>query len=260
MNKAISFFGIVGVLAISQFIISCGPKNDNNSNNTVQACATGYYFYNNTCQPIGGGGGSQQPGFLYTNGFYADNHSGTAALRMTNAALMQEFFQQGMGVCNRAGVNIGNARCDAYSSGYLDVIIQFPSVQTNTLLATFIAYPRQSSNWFNYGGQLPSGRGLLGLALGWATGIYLPDPKAYYGAVKNPLQLEMQVSAINNSTGFEARGYGDAWTGYNRTLIAIQIPTGKVSDPGFNFKLNIQNKTAAEGTMNRCRYQNCNLY
>lgn len=260
MKKVFSIIGVVGALAVSQFIISCGPKKDNNSNYT-QACATGYYFYNNTCQPIGGGGGSTQPGFLYTNGFYADNHSGTAILKMKDPVVLQEFFQQGMGVCNRSGLNYGSARCDAYSSGYLDIIIQFPSVQTNTLLATFIAYPRQTNSWSNWGAQLPSGRGLLGLALGWATGIYLPDPKAYYGAVKNPLQLEMQVSAINNSTGFEARGYGDFWTGYNRTLIAIQVPKGSASDPtGFDFKFNILNKTAAEGTMSRCRYQNCNLY
>ena len=179
---------------------------------------------------------------------------------------MEEFFQQGMGVCNRAAKNYGTASCQAYSSGYTDIIIQFPNVTTNTLLATFIAQPR-NNGYSTYSAQLPSGQGLLGLALGWTTGIFLPDPKAYYGAMKNPLQLELQVSAINGTTpgaaggtGFQAQGYGDFWTGYNRTLIAIQVPKGAVTDNSFNFNFLVQGQTAASGTMTRCRYTNCNLY
>lgn len=250
---------LASATAVALLLIGCGKGNDNGNTSVSQACSTGYYFYNNTCVPISGGGLPQTPGFLYTNGFYADNYSGTTSLKVTNVAKMEEFFQQGMGVCNRAGKNYGTAACSAYSSGYTDIIIQFPNVSTNTLLATFIAQPR-NNGYYSYGAQLPSGSGLLGLALGWTTGIYLPDPKAYYGALKNPLQLEMQVSAINNSTGFQAQGYGDFWTGYNRTLIAIQVPKGKVEDQSFNFNFMVQNQTAVQGTMTRCRFTNCNLY
>ena len=69
----------------------------------------------------------------------------------------------------------------------------------------------------------------------------------------------MAVSAINNSQGFEARGYGDYWTGYNRTLLAIQVPQGKIEDNSFNFNFQIKGQTAAQGTFTRCRTQNCNL-
>lgn len=255
-----SFILLASATAVALLLIGCGKGNDNGNTSVSQACSTGYYFYNNTCVPIGGGGGvPQTPGFLYTNGFYADNYSGTTTLKVTNVAKMEEFFQQGMGVCNRAGKNYGTANCSAYSSGYTDIIIQFPNISSSTLLATFIAQPR-SNGYYTYGAQLPSGQGLLGLALGWTTGIFLPDTKAYYGALKNPLQLEMQVSAINNSTGFQAQGYGDFWTGYNRTLIAIQVPKGKVEDQSFNFNFMVQNQTAVQGTMTRCRFTNCNLY
>lgn len=251
---------LASATAVALLLIGCGKGNDNGNTTVTQACSTGYYFYNNTCVPIGGGGGTPiQPGYLYTNGFYADNYSGTTTLKVTNVVKMEEFLKQGMGVCNRAGLNYGSATCSAYSSGYTDIIIQFPNTTTNTLLATFIAQPR-NNGYFNYSAQLPSGRGLLGLALGWTTGIFLPDTKAYYGALKNPLQLELQVSAINNSTGFQAQGYGDFWTGYNRTLIAIQVPKGKVEDQSFNFNFMVQNQTAVQGTMTRCKHTNCNLY
>ena len=254
-----SFILLASATAVALLLIGCGKGNDNGNTTVTQACSTGYYFYNNTCVPIGGGGIPVQPGFLYTNGFYADNYSGTTSLKVTNVAKMEEFLQQGMGVCNRAGKNYGTAACSSYSAGYTDIIIQFPNTSSNTLLATIIAHPR-SNGYSTYGAQLPSGQGLLGLALGWTTGIFLPDPKAYYGALKNPLQLEMQVSAINNSTGFQAQGYGDFWTGYNRTLIAVQVPKGKVEDQSFNFNFMVQNQTAVQGTMTRCRYTNCNLY
>ena len=126
------------------------------------------------------------------------------------------------------------------------------------MLATFIAQPKYNP-YFNYQAQLPSGWGLLGAALGYTTGIWLPDPKYYTGAQKNPLQLQMVVSAINNSAGFEARGYGDYWTGLNTTVLAIQVPTGKVQDAGFNFNLLVQGTTAAQGTMRACQYPNCGL-
>jgi hypothetical protein len=260
MKKTLnSFILFATVTSIGFLLIGCGKGSDSNNNNVTQACSTGYYFYNNSCVGINNNGVTQAPGFLYTNGFYADNYSQTSTLRVTNVAKMEEFFQQGMGVCNRAAKNYGTANCSAYSSGYTDIIIQFPNVTTNTLLATFIAQPRYNG-YSTYSAQLPSGQGLLGLALGWTTGIYLPDPKAYYGAMKNPLQLELKVSAINNSTGFQAQGYGDFWTGYNRTLIAVQVPKGTVQDNSFNFNFMVQGVTAASGTMSRCRYANCNLY
>ncbi len=251
---------IMGLLALLTFLSSCGKNNESNNNNqqVTQACAAGYYYANNMCYPINGGGYPTNPGYTYNNGFYADTYSGTSVLRIVNGAAMKEFFKMAMGVCDRAAYNYGQASCDSYVGGSMDMIIQFPSASSNTLLATFIAQPTYNP-YLNYQAQLPSGWGLLGLALGYTTGVYLPDPRSYNGAYRNPLQLEMAVSAINNSQGFEARGYGDFWTGYNRTLLAIQVPQGKREDSNLNFNFMIQGNTAAQGTFNRCQRVNCGL-
>ena len=61
------------------------------------------------------------------------------------------------------------------------------------------------------------------------------------------------------STGFEARGYGDYWTGANTTLLSIQVPQGKIEDNQFNFNFLVAGQIAAQGTMSKCRTNNCGL-
>ena len=251
---------ILGLSATAIMFSGCGKNNTDNTpaqQVVVQSgpCIAGYtYGSDGRCYPSSTTTTTQTG----SAGFYADNYSNTSSLRVVNGPLMKTFFKQAMGVCDRAAYNYGQASCDSYLAGKMDVIIQFPNAQSNTLTATIIAQP-QVNQYANYQATLPSGMGLLGIALGYATGIYLPDPQQYNGAYKNPLQLNLTVSAINNSTGFEARGYGDDWTGYYTTLLAIQVPTGKVEDQTLNFNFNIQGQTAAQGTFSRCRTQNCNL-
>ncbi len=255
-NKSILFSSL---LAMATLFSSCGQSGSSSNNTPVNpACAAGYYIQGNQCYPINGNGVGVNPNFNYTNGFYADNYSGTSTLRVTNGSRMKQFFKYGMGVCDRAATNYGQASCDAYVGGYMDIIIQFPNSSNSSMLATFIARPKYNP-YGNYSVQLPSGWGLLGIALGAVTGVYIPDPKSYTGAYRNPLQLEMAVSAINNSAGFEARGYGDYWTGANTTLLAIQVPNGKVQDNQINFNFMVGGQNAASGSMTKCRTMNCGL-
>lgn len=253
-NKSILLMTLVSMASI---LSSCGG-NKNSDSQTAQACSVGYYYYNNQCFPINGTGTSVNAAYNYTSGFYADNYSGTTTLRVVNGAKLKQFFKFGMGVCDRAATNYGQASCDAYVGGQMDVIIQFPNQSNSSMLTTFIARPKYNP-YGNYSAQLPSGWGLLGIALGAVSGVYLPDPHSYNGAYRNPLQLEMAVSAINNSTGFEARGYGDYWTGANTTLLAIQVPQGKVEDNQFNFNFLVSGQVAAQGSMKRCQTMNCGL-
>ncbi|MFN3455077.1 MAG: hypothetical protein ACK41T_08980, partial [Pseudobdellovibrio sp.] len=234
----------------------CGKNNDNNGTANY-ACPAGTTYYNGACY-TGNGSWVQGASYGYSNGFYADTYSGTSALRITNSSKMTEFFKYGMGVCDRAAISGGSSSCQAYVGGSMDMIIKFPTTGMNTLLAIFIAQPRSNPN-FNYSYQLPSGWGALGLALGMVTGIYLPDPKQYYGAYKNPLQLELAVSAINDSAGFSANGYGDYSTGLNRTKITIEVPQGKSQDNYLNFIFKLNDTPAAQGTFSRCRTVNCGL-
>ncbi len=256
MKNLIWIFGVLVVGMI--YMVGCGSsKNENTPVNT--ACAPNSYYTNGSC--YGAVGGPVPAAYPYTTGFYADNYSGTTRITVTNAAKMKELFKYGMGVCDRGEKNyqnLGQANCDYYLSGSLDIVIQFAAANTNNMLATFIAKPRINAG-LNYSGQLPSGWGLLGAALGYATGVWAPDTSYYQGATRNPLQLQMVVSAINNSAGFEARGYGDLWTGLNRTLFAIQVPNGKVENQNFNFNFLIGGTTAAQGTMSRCQTLNCSL-
>jgi len=253
MKKIIS---LIGLFIITAWISSCGNNNNDNAQLNT-ACPAGTTYYNGSCY-TNTGAIVGSAGYTYSNGFYADNYSGTSSLRIVNGAKMQEFFKLAMGVCDRAANNYGQASCQSYIGGQMDMIIQFPTTGINSLLATFIAKPAYNPH-INYSAQLPSGWGMLGLALGWTTGIYIPDPKQYYGAYRNPLQLEMPVSLINNSVGFSANGYGDYWTGYNRTKLTIEVPQGKAQDYQLPFIFKIQDVPAAQGVMTRCRTVNCGL-
>lgn len=255
-----SLIWIFGILVIGMiYLAGCGSNKADNPVPVNPACPVGSYYTNGMC--YGATGLPLQAAYGYNTGFYADNHSGTSRITVVNAQRMKDLFKLGMGVCDRGASNyqnIGQANCDYYLSGSMDIVIQFPTANSTNMLATFIARPRMNQG-LNYSGQLPSGWGLLGAALGYTTGLWFPDPTYYQGATRNPLQLQMVVSAINNSAGFEARGYGDFWTGLNRTLFTIQVPNGKVESTGFNFNFMIGNTTAAQGVMTRCQTQNCSL-
>ena len=247
-----------GMVLMSALFVGC-DKSNNDSVVQNPTCAVGQYYSNGGCY--------NQTGYVspsvntFPIGFYADNYSGYSRINVVNAAKMKEFFKFGMGVCDRAANNYGQSSCDYYLSGRMAIVIQLPTgaaASANTLLATIIVAPKINP-YVNYQAQLPSGWGILSAALGYATGIYLPDPKYYTGGTRNPLQLQMNVSSINNSAGFEARGNGDYSTGYNTTVLGIQVPQGKVENSSFNFNFTIQGATAAQGVMSRCSTPNCGL-
>ena len=251
---------ISGVLLAVTVLFGCADNKNDSAPVIVQpapVCPSGQYYSNGGCYSQQGFVG--QAGAVLNRGFYADNYSGTSRITVVNASKMKELFKYGMGVCDRAANNYGQANCDSYLAGSLDIIIQFPQGgAANTMMATFIAQPKYNP-YYNYQAQLPSGWGLVGAALGYTTGIWLPDRNYYTGAQRNPLQVQMVVSSINNSAGFEARGYGDYWTGLSTTVLAIQVPQGKTEDNSFTFNFLVQGTAAAQGVMTRCQTANCGL-
>lgn len=248
---------LFGLVLMSALFLGCDQKGNDVVQNPI--CSAGQYYSNGGCYNQYGYVG--QSALALPNVFSADNFSGYSRITITNGAKMKEFFKFGMGVCDRAAGNIGQANCDYYLSGRMAIKIELPNgymPANNNLLATIYAEPRQNRN-FNYYGQYPSGSGLLNAALGYLTGVYLPDPKYYTGAIRSPLQLQMTLSSINNSAGFTARGHGDYNTGYNTTLLEIQVPNGKIENSSFNFNFLIQGVTAAQGVMSRCPNAICGL-
>ena len=253
---SILFTLVTGLLLLS----SCRPGNRTNGNaNAIAtsngACPVGSWYTNGMCY---NGTGSTNSAFNYSNGYYADNYSGTSSFTITNSTKMTEFFKLGMGICDRAAKNGGTANCTTYLSGYIDLIIQFPPQMNGNALITAIAQPK-STPYVNYSYEIPSGMGLLGIALGYVTGYTIPDPSYYQGAYRNPLQIQAVVSAINNNTGFAAQGYGDAWTGLNQTVVAVEVASGSTNSSSFNYVFKIGGVEAAKGKMTRCQYQNCGL-
>lgn len=245
------------------FVGACSPENQSNGNvgataTTNSACPAGYWYSNGQCF---NGTNTTNSAFNFSSGYYADNYSNTSTLTMVNTTKMTELFKLGMGICDRGEKNyqnIGSANCSYYISGYVDIILQFPPQMNGNALITIIAKPK-TNPYYNYSGQLPSGWGLLGIALGYVTGYTIPDPSYYQGATRNPLQIQAAVSQINNSTGFAAQGYGDAWTGLNQTLVTIEVASGSANSTTLNYTLKIGGVAAATGSMSRCQYQNCGL-
>ena len=259
-----NFMKLSLIFASLFMVVNCSPKNSSNGNVGVTAtafgaCPAGSWYSNGQCF---GNDGNNPAGQSLSNGFYADNYSGTTSFQITNTTLMKYFFKQAMGVCDRGDQNyqnIGSANCDYYIAGYRDLIIQLPqSGNTGSALITVIAKPKQNP-YVNYSGQLPSGWGLLGAALGYVTGIYIPDPSYYTGAYRDPLQIQAELSPVNNNQGFEARGYGDAWTGANQTFIQVQVTSGSVTSSNLTYKLLVGGQEAASGTMARCQLANCGM-
>jgi|GEM_PF-4388610 len=250
----------------SLLLVGCDPGNRTNGNvgaiaTANGACPAGYWYSNGQCS---NGNSTINSAFNFSNGFYADNYSGTTRLNIVNSTKMREFFKLGMGICDRAEKNyqnIGSANCSYYLSGYTAIVLQFPPQLNGSALVTVIAEPK-TNPYVNYTGQLPSVANMLGMIVGYATGYsvpYIPDTSYYQGAYRNPLQIQMTTSAINNSAGFITQGYGDAWTGLNQTVVAIEVTNGSANSTNLNYSFKVGGVIAATGTMTRCQTQNCGL-
>ena len=244
------------------FIVNCSKNSTSTAGGTGTAtttsvCGPGYSFVNGQCvNPYGQSAGAQD----FALGFWADNHTGLTSINITNINLMKQLFKLGMGVCDLASNNYGLANCDAYISGQTDVVMQLPSNfvvaagNTTNALITIFAYPKNNP-YFNYQASF----GSWWQVLGGIVGVYIPDTNYYSGAYRNPLQILTNVSMTNNNQGFSASGYGDAWTGYNQTLVTVEVLNGNQNSTTFNYSLKIGGVEAARGTMKRCNYTNCGI-
>ena len=228
--------------AIPALLVACG--NDSSTGaapGAVVACPAGSTFQNGYCMNAQG---------IVVNtgsvGFYSENwHDRNLT---ASGSGLSEFLKNAMGVCDRGASNGGTASCATWAAGAFDIVMQTSNTQANSLQITFRAKPAPS----NYGYSLPSGSQLAGALLGFPV---VGNP----GAVRNPLQLNMTVSVINNYQGFEARGYGDFYTTANRSLIQVRVAQGKLEDAGFNYYLSYRGQDIAQGRFQRCNTADCGL-
>ncbi|MES3036531.1 MAG: hypothetical protein V4736_01370 [Bdellovibrionota bacterium] len=246
-------------------ITSCGKKGDDN-NQPPMVCPMGVGYqteagcFDNNGLPIGQ---YQNLDLSYlTANFQIPNTNVGPLLRISNGGAYQAFLREAMGVCNRGQTNFGISNCSAWLAGFIQIMFQAPLDPTsgNPNVAagvsnaniTIWAYPRTQQNYW-YGGQLPKigdfFKGLIGMPV-----------ISNVGAYRNPLPLGLTVSLINQSKGFEGRGYGAFDSTANIGLIQMQVMNGKLGDNNMNFKLFYKNQEFASGTFKRCIQSTCNIH
>ena len=74
--------------------------------------------------------------------------------------------------------------------------------------------------------------------------------------------LNMTIWPINDSKGFELRGYAPGQDDYNGTgnlLFQFQVANGKLEDNSWDYRLVFNGDVAAQGRMVRCPNANCGL-
>jgi hypothetical protein len=222
------------VLAIAVALTACGSSRNNSSGNNGQPIYPG---------------GFQNP---YTNsndsGYLADNFS-YRNINITNGTAYKNLLKKALGVCDRAANSGGIYSCDSWMSSYFRLIIQAQSTIQTQLRAVIMVYP-QIDNYGWYGYQLPTWDQFFMGIMGF------PIPQQV-GAVRNPLTVDMTVSVINNSQGFEARSYGAYDTLANRSLIQVQVSNGKILDNQLPVVLSFEGQQFASGNVLRCTYPNC---
>ena len=233
LKKYMQFGQAVLVLAVAVALTACG------NNKTSSSSAT----------PYGYDPAYQNP---YTNtndaGYLADNFQ-YRNMTISGANSYKNFLKKALGVCDRAAHSGGIYGCDSWLNSYFRLIVQAQSTISNQLRAVIMVYPQTSTTgWYGY--QLPSWNQFFMGIMGF------PVPQQI-GAVRNPLPLDMTVSLINNSQGFEARSYGAYDTLANRSLVQVQVTNGKILDNTLNVTLSFEGQQFASGTLLRCTYPNC---
>jgi hypothetical protein len=80
--------------------------------------------------------------------------------------------------------------------------------------------------------------------------------------IYNPMVLNMTIWPINNSQGFELRGYAPGYDLYYNSgglLFQFQVPQGKLEDLAWNFQVVFNGTVAGTGRMVRCSQPNCGV-
>lgn len=226
---------------------------------TQAGCPLGTTFSNGSC--------------IGSNGIVSTGYSGAAfksdnfrdqSMSMTSSTATTAFLRDGMAICDRGTYNYGSASCTDYRSGYAQVVLQSVNAASSTARLTIEVLPRSYTSYssYYYYASLPSAQQGLTCGISWLlTGMCMMTPTATQSQIaRNPIQLDLVVSAINNSQGFEGRGYGGLGTISQTALIQFQVANGKLSDGYFDYKL-IYNGQAGgvimQGRMNRCSDASC---
>ncbi len=188
---------------------------------------------------------SMFPQYIYGYAQYVPQRNMT----ITNTSVFRDFLKKAMSVCDAGQSNYGTADCSAWINGGFDIVFQVPTLNANTMRITFRSWPQQNP-YFTYTGSFPSAGQLLAAMFGFPV-------FSRVGIYRNPLTLDFTVNPINNSKGFEGRGYGDVYTLANRSLIQVQVATGKFENTSFTHQIAFEGQVFATGQFKKCVTFDC---
>jgi hypothetical protein len=247
-------------------VIACGGSNSGGLAATPQAaqvgCPIGSTFINGGCYG--------QNNLLVSNGiaFKTDNFD-LRNMNVANSSIFRNFLKETLAVCDRADITYGTANCDAYLSGYAQIILQTLGTNASAARLTIEVQPRiynyNSYGYSTYYASLPNAGQAATCGITWLlTGYCMTYPTANQMQVpRNPLALDLTVSVINNSQGFEGRAYGAQGTISQNHLIQFMVPNGKLQDASFDYQLAYRGQsqgTFLTGRMARCNDAGCGVY
>ncbi|MCX7978044.1 MAG: hypothetical protein N2578_03485 [Bdellovibrionaceae bacterium] len=246
-------------IALSALVTACGSSSSTTAGGggpVPLVCPPGTVATNLGC--VNQNGQVVQAGA--ESGFRTHKSWGDQTMNIVNSEAYKQFLREVMGVCDRSsGPSYGLANCNSFVNGYAGMVLQFSNSHPNKVRMTFGVQPSTSLyGW--YTATLPTAGNAISCAattilLGMC--IMLPDAaqmRAYY----NPLPLNMDVSPINNSQGFEARANGPQSSYAYNKLIQVIINNGRVAtDLYFNYQLAYNGTVFATGTLLKCNLPSC---
>lgn len=171
---------------------------------------------------------------------------------------MNNVLKTAMRTCDRQKYNGGTVSCQSYMNGPQDIMIFMNGSQANQVQMVLRAAPDYScsnpllcsSYWYS----LPSFEQMILGVFGFNT-----FNNSY---IYNPMKLNMTVWPINDSRGFELRGYApgqDLYYNSGGLLFQFQVAEGKFEDLAWNFRLIFNGDVVSSGRMVRCSTENCGV-
>jgi hypothetical protein len=246
MNKLFKYIVPVSFAFATLAVVACGSKGGFDGNGTPAPVV-----------PLTIGAGTQI-GFVSQNAKMAEVQPDLGS-SMTVHAGAKTMMKYAMGVCDRENTNLGLANCSSWLSGFHDITLFADGSQANRVKVVIRAFPDTRCTGYScgyYSATLPSFgeffRGLFGFGAGNMAGFY------------NPMVLDMTIWPINNSQGFELRGYGPSGATFGlgaNLLFQFQVANGKLEDAAWDYKLyyNGTSGLVYSGRMVRCNTQNCGV-
>ena len=218
---------VISFIAIyASFVLTACQDGGGGGTTMIPTCPSTHVFDStqNACIPINGSGivtpNNGPVRFIDFNRRYVLGGWGTQTqtgdMQIVNVNAYKSFLKESMAICDRAiwGYQAGLAKCDSWVSGAFEIAVQIGQNLRPSL--SFTAYP--APQFYQYT-----------VSVGINGG----------GMAFNPLVLasDTTFSLINNSKGFEIRGYGSYMNGGGLRLIQIQVHQGTLADGYLNYEL-----------------------